>query len=205
MGESSVEVWRLGSLSQGNSFVFVEQLWHFWVLYQYSMTGKIRYRFFKNFQTNLWVTPIKGVKFWKISRFALLSIKILYSSTKFAIFEHSITQTIRFMLLEDMFNIWIKFFKNLEVCPNFRDKLHSICHVNLAFLSFVPIRFKLGFWQTSKQVYSELLYREKFFEKFEHLFCFPRKIVSFFSLFGNAESCANILLLRSLNLGFSKT
>ena len=43
------------------------------------------------------------------------------------------------------------------------------------------IRFDLGFWQASKQIYRKLKYREKVLEEFQRLPRFPRKMVLYSS------------------------
>ena len=67
----------------------------------------------------------------------------------------------------------------------------------------LPSRFNLGFWQTSKQIYRKLQYKQKVFEEFQALPCFPRKIVLYSSTnFGNLKLLTNIPWLRRFDLCF---
>ena len=47
-------------LSQKNGFAFVNQIWHFKALSQYSVANKIRFRLLTAFKTNLQETQIQG-------------------------------------------------------------------------------------------------------------------------------------------------
>ena len=56
---------------------------------QYCMVLKIRFWLLTHFKTNLLGTLILGESFWRVSRFAWLSQKmVLYLSTKFGILKH---------------------------------------------------------------------------------------------------------------------
>ena len=69
-----------------------------------------------------------------------------------------------------------------------------------------PSRFNLGFWQTSKQIYRKLQYKEKAFEELQGLSRFPRKMVLYLlTKFGILKYTANILRPRIINLGFWQT
>ena len=69
-----------------------------------------------------------------------------------------------------------------------------------------PRRFDLGFWQTSKQIYRQLQYKEKVLEEFEGLSGFPRKIILYsLTKFGIIKPSTNIVWLRRFNLGFWQT
>ena len=68
------------------------------------------------------------------------------------------------------------------------------------------IRFDLGFWQTSKQVYRKLKYRENVLEEFLYLPPFPRKIVLNSSIkFGILKPWTIISKFIRFNLGFWQT
>ena len=68
------------------------------------------------------------------------------------------------------------------------------------------IRFDLGFWQTSKQVYRELKYRENVLEEFLYLPHFPRKIVLYSSIkFGILKPWTIIFKFIRFDLGFWQT
>ena len=67
-------------------------------------------------------------------------------------------------------------------------------------------RFDLGLWQTWKQIYITLLYREQFFGEFVALPCIPRKMVLYFSTkFGILKPWTNFQSLRRIHLGLRKT
>ena len=69
-----------------------------------------------------------------------------------------------------------------------------------------PRRFDLGFWQTSKQIYRQLQYKEKVLEEFEGSSGFPRKIILYsLTKFGIIKPSTNIVWLRRFNLGFWQT
>ena len=57
-------------------------------------------------------------------------------------------------------------------------------------------RFDLSFWQTPKQIYRQLQYKEKLFEEFQCLPHFPREMVLYWSTkFGILKPWTNILSL----------
>ena len=65
------------------------------------------------------------------------------------------------------------------------------------------IRFDLGFWQASKQIYTKLKYREKVLEEFQRLPRFPRKMVLYSSTkFGILKPWTIISNLVRFDLGF---
>ena len=67
-------------------------------------------------------------------------------------------------------------------------------------------RFCWGFWQTSKQIYRRLQYKQKVFEEFQGMSPFSRKIVMYSSTkFGILKSWTNIQLLRTFDLVFWET
>ena len=69
-----------------------------------------------------------------------------------------------------------------------------------------PRRFYLGFWQTSKQIYRQLQYKEKVLEEFQGLPGFPWKIVLYSSTkFGVLKPWTNIPCPSRFNLGFWQT
>ena len=68
---------------------------------------------------------------------------------------------------------------------------------------FSLIRFDLGFWQASKQIYRKLKYRENNLEEFQRLPRFPRKMVLYSSTnFCILKPWAIISNLIRLDLGF---
>ena len=67
-------------------------------------------------------------------------------------------------------------------------------------------RFDLGFWQTVKQIYWKLQYRDKVFGEFQGLPHFPKKMVLYSSTkFGVIKPWTNIPWLWRFDLGFSHT
>ena len=67
-------------------------------------------------------------------------------------------------------------------------------------------RFDLGFWQTSKQFYRKLRYRENFFGNFQELPRFSKKMVLYsFTKFGIRKRWTNIPWLGRFDLGFLRT
>ena len=68
------------------------------------------------------------------------------------------------------------------------------------------IRFDLGFWQTSKQIYRELKYMENKLDEFQRLPRFPRKLVLYSSTkFGILKTWTIITNLKRFDLGFWQT
>ena len=68
------------------------------------------------------------------------------------------------------------------------------------------IRFDLGFWQTSKQIYRKLKCREKVLKKFQRLPHFPRKMVLYSSTkLGILKPWTIISKLIKIHLGFWQT
>ena len=67
-------------------------------------------------------------------------------------------------------------------------------------------RFHFDLWQTSKQIYRKLQYRNKVFEDIQGLTRFPRKMVLYSSTtLGIIKPSTNIPWLRWFDLGFSQT
>ena len=65
------------------------------------------------------------------------------------------------------------------------------------------VRFDLGFWQASKEIYRKLKYREKDLEEFQRLPRFPWKMVLYSSTkFGISKPLTIISNLIRLDLGF---
>ena len=65
---------KFASLFQKNGLVFVDEIWHYKAVNQYSMIQKIQLTLFTNFlETKLLETPIYGESFRKVPRFAFLS------------------------------------------------------------------------------------------------------------------------------------
>ena len=68
------------------------------------------------------------------------------------------------------------------------------------------IRFDLGFWQASKQIYRKLKYKENVLEEFQRLPRFPRKMVLYSSTkFGISKPWIIIPKLLRFDLGFCQT
>ena len=101
-----------------------------------------------------------------------------------------------------------KEYKGLSRFPK-RMVLHS--PTNFGILkpwTIIPklIRFDLGFWETSKQVYRKRKYKEKTSKEFQHLPCFPRKMILYSSTkFGILKLWTIIFKLIRFNLGFWQT
>ena len=73
---------------------------------------------------------------------------------------------------------------------------------NIAWLK----RFDYGFWQTSKEIYRKLEYKEKAFVEFLNLPRFPRKkILHTLIKFGILKPWTNTACPRCLELGFWQT
>ena len=136
-------------------------------------------------------------KFWRASSFAPLSQKnsfvfvhqIWHSKS---LNQYSVTQKIRFRLLTDSEQIYRKFqnrekvFGEFQALPRFPRKMVLYSSTKFGILKPWtnipwPRRFDLGFWQTSKQIYQKLQYREKAFEELQGLSRLPRKIVLYSS------------------------
>ena len=82
----------------------------------------------------------------------------------------------------------------------------TIEHSKFTSFEKTKITTNWDFSQTSKQIYRQLQYKEKVFEEFQGLFCFPRKIVLYsLTKFGIIRPSTNIVWLRRFNLGFWQT
>ena len=69
-----------------------------------------------------------------------------------------------------------------------------------------PMRFNLGFCQTSKQICRKLQYTEKGFGRFQNLPSFPRKMVLYLpTKFRILKPSTNIQSLRRFDWGFWQT
>ena len=67
-------------------------------------------------------------------------------------------------------------------------------------------RFDLGYWQTSKQIYTKLKYREKSFGECQCLPHFTRRMVLYLSTkFGILKPWTNILQLKRFDLVYWQT
>ena len=113
--ESFWRVSKFASLSQKISFVFVDQIWHYKALNQYSITRKIRFKLLADFKTNLQETPRQGESLWRVPRFASFSQKngFVFADQYWhckALNQYPITQKFRFRLL-------INFKTNLQETP----------------------------------------------------------------------------------------
>ena len=64
-------------------------------------------------------------------------------------------------------------------------------------------RFDLGLWQTSKQIYRKLQYKQKVYVEFQGFSHFPRKMVLYsWTKFCMLKPWTNIQSLRKFHLGF---
>ena len=103
-----------------------------------------------------------------------------------------------------------KFRGSFSVCLAFPEKM--VWCSSSKFYIFEPftnvqshIRFDLGFWQTSEQVYRKLQYEEKKFSKFQSLLrCLKKMVLYSLRKSHISELCANIQSLRRFDLGFLK-
>ena len=106
LGESFSKVSRRVSLFHKNSFVFMNQIWHYKALNQYSIAQNIRFRLLTDFKTNLQKTTIHEESFWKVSRFASLFQKngFVFVNQIWhhkALNQYSMVRRIRFRFLTD--------------------------------------------------------------------------------------------------------
>ena len=143
---------------------------------------------------------------------------VLYSSNKFGILKPwtNIPWLRRFDLgiwktpkqIYEKLQYWEKVFEKFQGLPRFPRKIVLYLLTKLGIIKTwtniqLPSRFNLGFWQTSKQIYRKLQYKQKVFEEFQALPCFPRKIVLYSSTnFGNLKLLTNIPWLRRFDLCF---
>ena len=185
--ENLRKVSKPASLSQKNGLVFVELIWHYKDLNQYSMVQKIRFTLFPDFKTNLQENTIYRKSFREVyqkNSFVFVQ-QILHFK---AFYQHSVTQKFRFRLLTD-------FRRSLQEIPTWRENLHKVSKPaslsqknGFLFVQQVFIlkpftnnqlhrRFDLGFWQTSEQAYRKFQHGEKIFAKFQSQPRFPRKMV----------------------------
>ena len=116
--------------------------------------------------------------------------------------KYSITQKIRFRILEDFkTNLW-------ETTPRkmvlyWSTKL-GILKLRTNLESFR--RIDLGYWQTSKQIYRKLQYKEKVSGEFEALSPFSRRIVLYsLTKFRILKPWTNIAWPKRFEFGFSQT
>ena len=75
-----------------------------------------------------------------------------------------------------------KVWKEFQRFPRFSRKtvLYSSTKFGILMhwtIIYKLIRFDLGFWLTSKQIYRRLKYKEKVLEVFQRLLCFSRKMI----------------------------
>ena len=145
----------------------------------------------------------------------------MYSSTKFGIIKPwtNIPWPRRFLLafwqtskqIYRKFKYREKVFGEFQALPRFPRKmvLNSLTEfgilkprTNIQSL----IRFYLGFWQTSKQIYQKLQYRENVFEELKSLSRFSWKMVLYSSTkFGILKPWTNIQSFTRFDLGFWQT
>ena len=105
-GESFWRASTFASRSKKNGFIFVNKVWHFKALNQYSVAHKIRFRLLKDFEINLQETQIQEESFQKVSMFASLSQKngFVFAKQSWhfkALTQYSVAKKIRFSLLKN--------------------------------------------------------------------------------------------------------
>ena len=122
---------------------------------------------------------------------------VLYSSTKFGILNPLtiVSNLIRFDLgfcqpskqIDRKLEYSEKVLEEFQRLLRFPRKMVLYSSTNFRILK--PwviisnlIRFDLGFWQSSKQIYRKLEYSEKILEEFQRLPCFPRKMILYSSI-----------------------
>ena len=143
---------------------------------------------------------------------------VLYSSTNFRILKRSaiICDLIKFDLgfwqASKPFYRKLKYrekvLEEFQRLPRFPRKMVLYSSTNFRILKPWAIisnliRFDLGFWQASKQIYRKLKYREKVLEEFQRLPRFPRKMVLYSSTnFCILKPWAIISNLIRFDLGF---
>ena len=116
----------------------------------------------------------------------------LYSSTKFGILK---PWTIISKLIKIDLGFWEtskqihrrlkykqKVLEEFQRLPYFPRKMVLYSSTKFGILKlwtiiFKLIRFNLGFWETSKQIYRRLKYKERVLQEFQRLPRFPRKMV----------------------------
>lgn len=138
------------SVSQMNGLVFANQILHFWVLYQYSITQKIRTKLLIDFKTSLYESPIWWEDIQKVSRFASFSQEngFLVVNKNFIFQPCSNVQSLkRFDLsfCKISKQIYRKFqcreisLEKFQGLPHFSRKVVLYLPTKFAFLSLVPI------------------------------------------------------------------
>ena len=143
---------------------------------------------------------------------------VLYLSTNFGLFGSwvIISKLIRFDLgffqASRPFYRKVKYRKKVleefQRLPRFPRKMVLYSSTNFRILKTlaiipIPIRFDLGFWQSSKPFYRKLKDREKVLEEFQHLSPFPKKMVLYSSsTFRIKKSRAIISSPIRFDLGF---
>ena len=121
---------------------------------------------------------------------------VLYLSTKFGILKPS---TIISNLIRSVLGFWQSWkqidrklksreqvLEEFQRLPGFPRNVVLYSSTNFRILKPSTIisnliRFDLGFWQASKQIYRKFKYREKVLGEFQHLLRFPRKMVLYSS------------------------
>ena len=131
-------------------FAFVNQIWHFKALNQYSMAQKIWFGLLTDFKTSLRKLKYRDKVFEEFQGLlCFLKKLVLYSSTKFGILKiwTNIPFLKRFELgfnkLQNKFignsRIARKFLESFKICLGFPGKWFCIRQPNLAFSRLEPI------------------------------------------------------------------
>ena len=144
---------------------------------------------------------------------------VLYSSTKFGILKPwtIISKLVRFDL--GFWQTWKQVNRKLEYREKILEQFQQLClfpkklvlHYSTKFgilktwtIISKLVKFYLGFWQSSKEVYRKLKYRENVSKEFQYFFRFPVKMVLYSSTkFGILKPWNIISKLIRFNLGFS--
>ena len=155
-------------------------------------------------------------EFQRLSRFSRKMV--LYSSNKFGILKPLtiISNLIRFDLglwqaseqIHRKLKYRDKVLEEFQRLPRFPRKI--VLYSSTKFGILKPwtiisnlIRFDLGFWQASKQIYRKLKHRENVLEEFQPLLRFPRKMILYSSTkFGILKPLTIISNLIRFDLGF---
>ena len=119
-------IFRSASVTQNGS-VFIDQICHHKTLYQYSITQKTRFRLLTDYETTLSGNPIWEERFWRVSRFVLLSQKNGFIFlTKFGIINcwANILWLTRFDL--GLWQIWKEIYRKLQYREKFVGKFQGL-------------------------------------------------------------------------------
>ena len=150
------------------------------------MATKIRLKLLADLKSNLQEIPISGESFWRVwslaSFFQKHDFVLVNQICHFTdLNRYSTAQKIRVMLLTDFKkDLWEtpingeSFWRDSSFAWSCKKNdfvfVEQIWHCKTWTNTPWPRRFDLGFWQSWKQLYRKLQYREKAFEEFQGLF-----------------------------------